>query len=260
MKLNLNTGFLLFLRKFTRQDWKASEIFGTIHEYFFSYKKMVRQTYEAKLALDSELAPPSSCDMATGIFYTSKERQAILRGLLSETETNYIHKEVLKKEKIINSVRLFRQMLIEHKIDIFLINRKDESAKQVSSSNLFTTREDYDEILYNNFESYHSHDLKYHEDSLSQTMGIFFGEFKNQNKYQEIFRKDEYIDAFYRLFPEEEVIKLIHDFPDDKDWTNTDTHDCRIVAEIHKRYSLPITPARTLFLPMLKFVRKQFTV
>lgn len=257
VKLNLNTGFLQFVRRYINQDLKTSEIFGTIHEYFFSYKEMVRKIYETQIA-SNEVEIPYAIESGYGIFYSPKERQALLRGMISANEKQFLKEEVIKKEKIINAVRLFRQMLIENDLELFLINRKDDLSSSVMSSDLFTIREDYSEVLYNNFESYQNCDIRYYDDCLSQMVDIFFGVFKNQTEDYQIYRENEQIDAMFKLYLEHDAKKIIKEFPNEKDWVDPDGNGSPVAHEIKRRYMLPLTPIKTYIVPQLKDIRSKF--
>jgi hypothetical protein len=258
VKLNLNTGFLLFARKFTKEDLKASEIFSIIHEYFFNYKDITRKVYESKIAEGMALELPIN-DSGDGIFYNLKERHALFRGLVSEEDKKYMKLELLKKEKIINSVRLFKQMLIEHEIEFHLINRKNDKFSIVSSSNIFSIKEDFTEILSNNFESYQDCDIKYHEDTLIQSIEIFFGDFKGQNPNYKIYREDEYVDTVMKLFAEDDVLKILKDYPNDEDWQDHTGDGSKVAICVHRLYGLKLTVVKNFIMPMIRSQRRKFS-
>jgi len=257
VKLNLNTGFLLFARKFTKEDLKASEIFSVIHDYFFNYKDITRNVYESKITANLEIALPIN-DSGDGAFYNLKERHALFRGLVSDEDKKYLKLELLKKEKIINSVRLFKQMLIEHEIELYLINRKSDKFRTVSSSNIFSIKEDFSEILANNFESYDDCDIKYYEDTLNQSIEIFFGDFKGQNSNYKIYREDEYVDTIFKLFVEEDVLKILKDYPNDEDWQDPTGDGSKVALGLHRYYGLKLTVIKNFIIPMLRSQRARF--
>jgi hypothetical protein len=252
MQIILQSGFLTFVRRYTNAEIYAQTIFNAIHDYFFKTTEIYRSDYEEHIR--SELKKQSH--IKEGIFLSTKDKDRLAIGSLQPTERTLLTQEIIKKEKIIVSVKLFRQMLTEMDIPLHLSYPSNSLNKTIRSSDVFLIESTFYELLSTNFEVINGAYVKYNEADLLDCMNIFFKEFNKEDSDYMIYRKDEDVNAFFKLYIEKEINNICVSFQNDHDWKIRPEEDCTVSQYLQKMFYMPPTKVNKFIMPSAANVRK----
>jgi len=252
MQIILQSGFLTFVRRYCNEDFGTTQIFRTINDYFFKSKEVNLRHYEEYIRNEADLK--NYCK--EGIFISEKDKDRLSDGLLDTHERIILVQDIIKKEKIIICVKLFKQLLTEFNINLYLTYHSVNTInKTVQSSDIFITESKFYELLYNNFEMINGAYIKFLEDDLINSMNIFFKEFKKDDSAYIDFRKNEDVNMFFRLYVEKEAEMIFKNFANDADWRSKNEEDCKVSRYLQNAFCLPQTKVNKYVLPMLSNVR-----
>jgi hypothetical protein len=252
MQIFLQSGFLAFVKRYTNLELQATVIFDEIHSYFFNSKEIYRAEYEEYIRTELE----KKSHQKEGIFLSRKDGDRLRVGLVQPHERNSLIQEIINKEEIIVSVKLFRQMLIKADIPLYLISHSSDENKIIKSSDLFLTESTFYELLSCNFEKVHGFLVKYSESDLVNCMNIFFKEFNKEDEIYSIFRKENDVNAFFKLYVEKDIINLCNNYKSDNDWKVTPEQDGAVSEYLQRIYMIPPTKVNKFLMPAAVNVRQ----
>jgi hypothetical protein len=263
MQIILQNGFLTFVRKYCGYDLGTTEIFNIIQDYFFSSKEIDLDFIKDKTDVNTFMTESIIKDksekkafITEGIYLKNKDKDRLSVGLLDTHEKIILIQDIMKKERVIVCVKLFRQMLIEKDIPLYLSYHSINTInKEVSSTDLFLVESSFYELLNNNFEVMHGAYVKYIEDDLNDAINIFCKEFKKDNPVYQKFRKDEDVDLFFKLYVENQCIQIFSMFENSQDWSTKTEDDSSVSLYLQRTYHMPQTKINKYILPSLAKVR-----
>lgn len=259
MQINLQNGFLSFVRRYCGFDLGTTEVFNIIQDYFLNTKEIDLEFIKNKTDMNTYMTESviknkseKVAFVVEGVFLNSRDKERLNVGLLDTHEKIILVQDILKKERIIICVKLFRQMLIEKEIPLYLSYHSINTInKEISSSELFLIESNFYELLNHNFEVLHGAYVKYIEQDLVDAMNIFFKEFNKENPMYQKFRKDPDVDLFFRLYIENQCLEIFSMFTDPLDWSNKLDDDNRVSKYIQRTYHMPQTKVNKYILPSL---------
>lgn len=263
MQIILQTGFLTFVRRYCGYDLGTTELFNVIHNYFFDTKEIDLEFIKDMTNFNAFMTESIIKEKAErkafiteGIYLNAKDKDRLAEGLLDRHEKIILIQDILKKERIIVCVKLFRQMLIENEIPLYLTYQSINTiSKEKSSTNMFLVESNFYELLKNNFESMHGAYVKYIEDDLMNAMNVFFKEFNKEDPIYQKMRKDEDVDLFFKLYIEKQCLQIFSMFTPDNDWSTKSEDDNRVSTYLQRTYHMPQTKVNKYILPSLTKVK-----
>ena len=263
MQIILQNGFLTFVRRYCSYDLGTTEIFEIIEDYFFDNKEVDLDFIKDKSDIHTYTTESVIKDkseqkafLTEGVYLNARNKDRLSEGLLDRHEKIILIQDILKKERIIICVKLFRQMLIEREIPLYLSYHSINTInKEKSSTDLFLVESNFYELLRGKFERMHGAYVKYIEQDLVSAMNLFFKEFNREDPAYQIFRKDEDVDLFFKLYIEKQCLQIFSLFGNPLDWSHKGEDDSKVSLYLQRSYSLSPTKSNKFILPSLTRVK-----
>lgn len=244
MQIILQNGFLTFVRRYCGYDLGTTEIFNIIHDYFFDTKEIDLKNLKEKIE--------NRAFATEGVFLKTQAKERLAAGLIDEYEKTLLVQDVLKRERVLICVKLFRQMLIENDIPLYITHQGvDTINKTTSSMGLCLSEFNFYELLDNNFESMFGAQVRYLENDLTQSMNLFFKEFNREDPIYTKFREDEDVDLFFKLYVEKHALQFFSMFTQPLQWSMKGETDNDVSLYIQNTYGMPSTKVNRFILPSL---------